>query len=95
MENGKPEDNRTLADLAREALQVQDACNLSGVALGFSRAVSRLRELLESEANGRVSTDRINRHPVCVLWADKLQSLAGAGFSDAYQWAQHEAGVCG
>jgi hypothetical protein len=38
-------DERTLAQLAQEALTVQDACNLSGVVHGWSRSISRLREL--------------------------------------------------
>lgn len=72
MENN---DTRTMADLAREALNVQDACNLSGVAHGFSRAISRLRALLEAEGKG--GTDNVNEHPICQLWADKIASLAG------------------
>lgn len=68
----RAEDTRTLAELAREALTVQDACNLSGVVLSFGRAVCRLRALLPD-----ASTDRINRHPICQAWADKVASLAG------------------
>jgi hypothetical protein len=74
-----------MADLAREAILVQDACNLSGVVLGFGRSMSRLRALLE--AAGPYSTTTLNRHPVCVLWADKIQSLTGADFSKAHSWA--------
>lgn len=82
----KAEDKRTLADLAREALNVQDACNLSGVVLGFGRSVLRLRALLEAE--GTISTDKVNQHPVCVLWADKIESLTRKfSFSEAYGWA--------
>lgn len=84
-----------MADLAREALQVQDACNLSGVVLGFGRAVSRLRKLLEAEGKG--STDQINRHPVCVLWTSKIESLVGetsfSTYSKADDWARAAAGV--
>lgn len=64
-------DTRTLADLAREALQVQDACNLSAVVHSFSRSISRLRVLLQG------GTDALNEHPICQLWADKIASLAG------------------
>ena len=64
---------RTLAELAREALLVQDACNLSGVVHGFSRAMTDLREHLEAE--GGFSTEKLNRHPICVLWADKVVHL--------------------
>lgn len=79
----EPTDNRTMADLAREALHVQDACNLSGVAYGFSRSISRLRALLDAEGKG--GTDNVNLHPICQLWADKIRSLAGSqDYSDAY-----------
>lgn len=81
----RAEDNRTIEDLAAEALQVQDACNLSGVVLGFGRAVLRLRQVLEAE--GSCSTERLSRHPVCVLWSNKIQSLTGDEFSSAYEWA--------
>jgi hypothetical protein len=82
-------DTRTMADLAREALAVQDACNLSGVVHGFSRSISRLRALLEAEGKG--GTDAVNGHPICQLWADKIASLAGVqdvgceAYSAAYQ----------
>jgi len=76
---------RTLQDLAREALQVQDACNLSGVVHGFSRAVTELREILRA-TGGDLSTDAVNQHPVCKLWASKIHDLARMGLSDAEQY---------
>lgn len=63
-------DTRTLAQLAQEALDVQDASNLSGVVHGWSRSISRLRELLPD-----VGTEKINTHPINVLWADKVAHL--------------------
>ena len=65
-------DNRTMAQLAAEAEAVQSACNLSGVVHGFSRSISRLRELLPN-----AGTDEINSHPICILWADKIAHLTG------------------
>jgi hypothetical protein len=80
-------DNRTLADLAREALAVQNACNLSGVVHGWSRSISRLRELLPD-----LGTDGYNRHPINQLWASKVHDLTGMGLSDldAYGKADEE-----
>jgi hypothetical protein len=69
MEAKKP---RTLAQLAQEALNVQDACNLSGVVHGWSRAMKELHEALPG-----ASTDEINRHFVNQLWADKVAHLTG------------------
>lgn len=67
-----PEDKRDLAQLAREALAVQDACNLSGVVRSYARALSRLWAILPG-----AGTDAINRHPIAQLWADKCASLTG------------------
>lgn len=70
-------DTRTLADLAREALQVQDACNLSGVIHGFSRAISQLRVVCPDQG-----TEFYNTHPICRLWASKVHDLARLGCSN-------------
>lgn len=81
----------TWRDLAAQALNVQDACNLSGVVHGFARAIGDVRTLLESEKRG--GTDAVNNHPVCRLWADKVASLTGTQsfgrdeIQQAYSWA--------
>lgn len=95
------DDTRTMADLANEAIRVQDACNLSGVVHSFSRSISRLRVLLREQ--GRESTEDVNTHPICQLWADKIASLAcmpsyrgshtghyAKAFSDVHDLAQPE-----
>jgi hypothetical protein len=86
---------RTLKDLAKEALDVQDACNLSGVVHSFSRVITDLREIARAE--GWEDTDKINAHPVCVLFADKIVSLTLCGehpeadrLTDAYMWASEK-----
>jgi hypothetical protein len=61
---------RTLQQLAAEALAVQDACNLCGVAQGFARAMIDLR----AHCNG---TGDNNRHAIVTLWLDKLADLNG------------------
>lgn len=83
-------DNRSLQQLAEEALFVQSAVNLSGVVHGFSRAISRLRQLFPSEG-----TDFFNTHPISVLWADKIKDLTRADCGkvmEAYTWAEQECG---
>jgi hypothetical protein len=67
------DDTRTLKDLAKEALSVQDASNLSGVVHSWSRAITRLRALLEQ--NNKGGTHAVNTHPINQLWADKVASL--------------------
>jgi hypothetical protein len=81
-------DTRTMADLAREALQVQDACNLSGVVLSFGRAVCRLRHLLEEQGNG--GTLAVNRHPICKAWASKIADLSGCEPGYVGMWGDVE-----
>ena len=91
-------DNRSLYDLAKNALDCQTACNLSGVVHSFSRDISRLRiiltELIRSDID-RFSTDELNQHPICVLYAEKINDLTAgcnAGpdgrFVAAYEWCQ-------
>jgi hypothetical protein len=86
----EPEDKRTLQDLAKEALQVQDAVNLTGVAQSFARAMKRLMRLEPS-----MGTLSLNTHPIAVLWADKIRSLTGnqsaSVFSKAYAWCAEKA----
>lgn len=78
---------KTLAQLAQDALDVQCACNLSGVVHGFSRAITELRELLP-----KAGTDEINQHPISILWSSKIASLTGsdnsAVFAQAYVCVQ-------
>ena len=71
-------DTRTMADLAREALDVQGACNLS-VVFGWARAMARFNEL-----NPGMATDERNTHPIHVLWSDKCASLTGAQYGGNY-----------
>lgn len=65
------EDKRTIQELAKEALQVQDACNLSGVVHGWSRSMRRLCDLVSGGTQDR------NTNPINVLWADKVAHLTG------------------
>jgi hypothetical protein len=78
---------KTLQDLAKEALAVQDACNLSGVVHGFARCMSTMCEM-------NMDTDTRNGHPITLLWVDKVAHLSGykqdysAKIMDAYSAVQ-------
>lgn len=64
----------TIQEAAKLALDVQDACNLSGVVRSFAEVT----EVLWSEARAQnAGTDFVNRHPITRLFADKLVSLSG------------------
>ena len=71
----------TCADY-KTAIVIQDACNLSGVVHAFSDILSRM-------CDAGLDTDARNRHPISIMFADKIASLSGvlAGgdiFSIAY-----------
>lgn len=65
---------RTEQELIMEAIQVQDACNLSGVVQSFAKAIKELWQLKNAKSAG---TSDINRHRLCRLYADKIKQLAG------------------
>jgi hypothetical protein len=72
--------DRTLQDLAQEALDVQNACNLMGVVSGMHRAMVALSQL------GVNGTDALNTHSITKLWADKVVHLAGLRGTSCVDW---------
>lgn len=74
-----------------EAIQVQDACNLSGVVHSFSRVVSKVREQLCIDTGGKYSTDDVNQHPICKMYAEKILHLAGECSMDTFSECQEQA----
>lgn len=82
---------RSWKELAKEALDIQNACNLSGLVYAFAAIIKEIRCRLNDE--GVNSTDIINTHPICILFTDKLASLASGdnsslNFWKAYDWAK-------
>lgn len=85
---------RTIPELCKEALDVQNACNLCGVAQGFARA------MIDLSPHCKTGTTERNNHPVARLWIDKMTSLAGIQsfgdkatdktLSDAYDYCFQE-----
>jgi hypothetical protein len=82
-----------MAQLAQEAIDIQDGCNASGIVFSFFRAITRLREIARAE--GWEGTDAINRHPISLLFSSKIASLtyseSGEEFHRAYEWAKEQA----
>lgn len=64
---------RTWKELAQEALDVQNASNLSGVSKSFAEVVREVRTRLEVESKG--GNRELHSHPIIQLWADKIASL--------------------
>lgn len=64
---------KTIAQCAKLAIEVQDACNLSGVVRSFAQITETLWDEARKQGHG---TDWVNQHPVSKLFADKISSLA-------------------
>ena len=78
---------RSLKELAKEAIEVQDACNLSGVIHAWDRAVVELRQLIPNQ-----DTDFYNTHPINQMYASKVHDLTQMGLSDydSFAGAYHD-----
>jgi len=63
---------KTLRDAAQAALDVQSACNLSGVVHSFSKAIS----ILHAQPDF-AGTDWVKNHPISVLFAAQIANLTG------------------
>ncbi len=65
--------HKTLMKHAQDAIDVQDACNLSGVVHSLDICVSDLWELAHKMKKG---TDWVNQHPIVQMYVDKLACLS-------------------
>ena len=72
------------ADIAREALLTQGACNAGGLVHSLHRAVERLQEEMHTEGRG---TEWLNRHPVLVLYVTQLAHLSGSASDERWREA--------
>lgn len=61
--------------LAKGAIDVQNACNMSGVASSFAATVLEVRRV--GEMLNCLSTEWVSNHPIVRAWVDKLASLSG------------------
>jgi hypothetical protein len=83
---------RTWKELAQVAMDVQSACNLSGVVHSFSDIIREVRARLDAEGKG--GNDNLHKHPVCVLFATQIAYLTGCengmNYSNAHNWAEEQ-----
>lgn len=68
----------------QDAINVQDACNLSGVVHSFSRVMHLIWEEARELNQG---TEYVNRHPIAVMYSNKIASLTGSDLSDEFSSA--------
>lgn len=74
----------TLQEAAKTALEIQDACNLSGVVFAFAEAMHAICDEANRTNKG---TSWKNQHPIVTLFLSKLGSLNGAFFECDYRQA--------
>jgi len=86
----------TIQRAAKLALQVQDACNLSGIVKSFSEVMSAVWVEASRLEKG---TDWVNTHPVALLFISKICDLSRytygnetSNFSKAYKACKELAG---
>lgn len=70
---------RPIHELAQEALDVQDACNLTAVVRAFQQALEDLWQHALACGHG---TDWVNQHPITKAYSSKLMSLSGWKLGD-------------
>jgi hypothetical protein len=77
--------------LAKDALLVQDACNLSGVVHSLSRAMHAIWEVSNRKGLG---TDYVNQHPIVAMYLDKLCQLNCHAMLENPRLTQSYWGLC-
>lgn len=73
-----------IVHMYRDAIQVQDACNLSGVLFSFAQHMQTLCDM-------GLDTDQKNQHPVSILFSSKIGSLTGSELLSNYPEAMDHA----
>jgi hypothetical protein len=63
----------------KNALQVQDACNLSGVVKSFAKDFDAIWNEAREQNKG---TDYVNTHPICRLYLEQIAYLVCGGNLD-------------
>jgi hypothetical protein len=86
---------KTMQELYQSALDVQNACNLSGVLYTFANVVAELRTHLHHEVGTNFSTSMLNTHPIVVLFSNKITSLSNSedAFASAYNHCCYHASL--
>lgn len=84
-------DTRTMRELAKEAIDIQSCFNLSSIVHSFSRCICRLRAIAKEE--GWEDEQEIRRHPISVLFSNRIGYLTYSTFTDEVVRAMDWAGI--
>lgn len=60
-----------------DALEVQDASNITAVARTFAEVLGRIGKFFEETNDPQLPLAELNRHPIAVMYASKVASLTG------------------
>jgi hypothetical protein len=71
---------KTLQQLAKESLDIQDACNSCGLAQRFAKVMIELHQHPDYKG-----TDWLNKHPIVQMWISKFEHLAGLDQSSSLE----------
>ena len=74
----------TIQQMAKMAIDVQTACNLSGIVRSFHEVTQAMR------IEHGMSTPECNRHPITLMFIDKLVDLSGHDSGNTAQDAYRE-----
>lgn len=71
----------TITEAYKTAMDVQDACNLSGVVRTWAEVTAVIWEDIREKGGG---TKAFNSHPINVLFASKVESLTACSDSNVF-----------
>lgn len=83
-----------MKNIYQTALNVQDACNMSGVLFSFAECMKTINEEMRKQGEGE---DYRRQHPVVIMFLSKLNSMAESfdSFSSAYDACKEKAASIG
>ena len=73
----------TYQEAAKAAIDIQNACNMGGVARTFHEAVQAVWDEAHRRQEG---TDWVNQHPLIRMFIDKMNDLSGRIDHDTSQY---------
>lgn len=89
----KNEARNMIRYMAKNAIMVQNACNMSGVAIELGGYMPKLRQAL-SVLGECTDTDAINKHPIVQMFASALHYHSGMGMSNPGAYSKAYSACC-
>ena len=80
-----------MPSIYRNALDVQNASNLSGVVIQFAKDMLQILAEVRSAGGG---TNQVNTHPVARMYAEQIAWLAGAGTCSSHSTYRRALDLC-